>query len=215
MSSKKLKNVRAVEKLLSGEHKSQTRKVFGYDGKSNKNSEKRNVGDVWIEYDSEGKEVCKWEQRNGYRIKMQTWSPTMDEVVQERYTFPNCKKEECTCINPSRLDLKFKKIAGMCMDCVIEEETKMKIRGTFNEYAMNKIEENAKSFFNEADVEVNVIKQGLRDGVNYVNSDGSVEKWDSSTQIDDIANRIDNEYTDLKTKVLGDISEKKKIYKGE
>jgi diaminohydroxyphosphoribosylaminopyrimidine deaminase/5-amino-6-(5-phosphoribosylamino)uracil reductase len=44
MSSKKLKNVRAVEKLLSGEHRSQTRKVFGYDGKSNKTSEKRNVG---------------------------------------------------------------------------------------------------------------------------------------------------------------------------
>jgi hypothetical protein len=189
--------------------------VFGYDGKSNKTSEKRNVGDVWIEYDSDGKEVCKWEQRNGYRIRMQTWSPTMDEVTQERYTFPNCKKSECTCINPSRIDLKFKKIAGMCMDCVIEEETKMKINGTFNEYAMNKIEENAKSFFNEADVEVNVIKQGLRDGINYVNSDGSVEKWDSSTNIDDIANRIDSEYSNLKTKILEDISEKKKIYKGE
>jgi hypothetical protein len=215
MSSKKLKNVRAVEKLLSGEHKSQTRKVFGYNGNKPTDTEKRKVGDVWIEYDDNGNEVCKWEQRNGYRIKMQTYAPTMDEVHKERYAFPKCPKPECTCTNPTRLDLKFKNMSGMCMDCVIEEETKMKIRGTFNEYAINKIEENAKSFFKEADVEVNAIKQGLRDGVGYVNSDGSIEKWEASTDVEDITGRIDSEYTKLKEQVLSGISEQKEIYKGE
>ena len=54
---------------------------------------------------------------------------------------PECKKAM-----KKRLDDKFWRMMGHCMDCQIELETKLRYQGKFEEYAQRKVLENKKSY---------------------------------------------------------------------
>ena len=109
--SKKLKNVKAVKEMIAGTHKSQTKTNVSFG--ETKEVIKREVGDQWTDDDGN-----IWEQRKGYKVKL----GKLSEVKRRTNTFPNCKKDICTCTNPKRNDIKMKTIHGMCFDCVIEME---------------------------------------------------------------------------------------------
>ena len=57
----------------------------------------------------------KWEQRNGYKVKVGKLSKLREELK----AFPNCNKETCTTTDPGQADLKMKAIHGMCLNCVV------------------------------------------------------------------------------------------------
>ena len=58
--SNKLQNTKAIQEMMSGTHKSQTRKSYGF----NKTvTEKHAVGDVWTETDAKGT-VWRIEQKD-------------------------------------------------------------------------------------------------------------------------------------------------------
>ena len=97
--SKKLKNVKAVREMVAGTHKSQTKTTVGFG--ETKTIVKREVGDRWT--DDNGN---VWEQKKGYKVKL----GKLSELRKELNTFPNCKKEICTCTNPKRNDIKMKTI---------------------------------------------------------------------------------------------------------
>ena len=40
----------------------------------------------------------------------------------------------CNCIEPGVADLKMKAIHGMCLNCVVEMEHKLKLEGKYEEY---------------------------------------------------------------------------------
>ena len=82
----KLKNIKAVQEMLGGEHKTQTKKTVSFDKKE---VVRREVGDTWT--DDKGQ---KWEQRNGYKVKV----GKLSELREELKKFPNCKDgcEQCT-----------------------------------------------------------------------------------------------------------------------
>ena len=68
--SKKLQNIKAVQQMLDGSHKFQTKKTTGFsDAKlvAQKN-ERHAIGDVWEESDTNG-QIFVIEQRDGYRIR--------------------------------------------------------------------------------------------------------------------------------------------------
>ena len=75
MSNSKLQNVKAIKQLLSGTHKTQTNKTFGFTGKSNK---KREVGETWTEITPNGTKI-QWEQKDGFRVKKAANS-ILDEI---------------------------------------------------------------------------------------------------------------------------------------
>ena len=68
--SKKLQNVKAVQQMLDGTHKFQTKKTVGFsDAESKgKQTEHREIGDVWEETDANGNTYVI-EQREGFRIR--------------------------------------------------------------------------------------------------------------------------------------------------
>jgi len=205
MSESKLKNIKALKQMLEGNHRLQTKKTIGFSdthSESEKNK-KREVGETWEEKDASGN-IIYWTQQRGYRTKSNV-SPEMskfyEQIREEQYKFPNCQKEECTCKVPSNLDQKFRRIVGMCHDCLVSYETRLKIQGKFNEYALEKMKANAEAFFVQADKEFEVIKEAMKD-VSFVNSEhGDVEKWDNSNS-EELIERVSDQYQKFKEKTL-------------
>jgi sulfite reductase alpha subunit-like flavoprotein len=92
----------------------------------------------------------------------------------------------------------------MCEDCLISFETKLKIQGKFNQYAVEKMKNNALSFFKQADQDVEQIKSELGQGITFVNEQGDVEKWGTEGKTN-LLERIDDEYGKFKESVLKSI----------
>lgn len=202
-SSSKLKNVEAINRMLRGEHKTQTRKVFGYTNveKNRERAAIRKPGDVWTETDSNGNTYI-WEQHEGFKSKRSPNSDMFMEVRHDLRQFKNCPKETCTCVNPSHLDKKFRITHGMCFDCVTEEETRMKISGEFDAYAAERVYENVKAFFKDRDAELDEMKRLLKDDLHIVTSEhGDIETWQTDDPDATMAS-IESKYLEYKEAML-------------
>lgn len=195
-----------VQQLLNGEHPSQTKKTFGY---SATNEVRRNVGDIWEEYDEDGNVKCTWEQKDGYRIKSTHGLNSIPEHYSwDKFNYPNCY-ETCPTKKTkkySRLDEKYRKIYGMCTDCATRYETKLKTSGSWQAFEQAKMLANAKSFFNEADDAIEEAAQRL-EKVDFVASEqGNVETWQGSPEK---AIQLKEEYNMYKTLILNTLEGKK------
>jgi ElaB/YqjD/DUF883 family membrane-anchored ribosome-binding protein len=206
----KLKNIQAVTEMLKGEHKTQTRKTFGLTDVNAvvARNAKHEVGDVWVETHPITGVSYKWEQKDGYRVKVLL---NLDENVQDirNYlrTFQNCPKDVCTCINPSNLDKKFKGLVGKCHECVLTLETQLKIKGEFNEYALEKIKNNAKVFLKQTDDEVEQLKREISQPINFIEgADGRTETWTNENP-QYLIDQIDNQYSEFKNKIAEKLGE--------
>jgi hypothetical protein len=207
MTISKLKNIKAVGELLQGNHRTQTRKTFGYadvDSVTARN-EKHEVGDVWIETHPVTGVQHRIEQKDGYRVKTSlNLGENAQDIRQYLNTFQKCPKEICTCKNPTSLDTKFKNLMGMCHDCVLTMETRLKIGGKFDEYALDKMKNNAKVFLKQSDQEVEELKAALLQPLNFVEgADGRTETWSSDNK-QFLIDQIDKQYNQFKN----DITEK-------
>lgn len=187
--SNKLKNVKAVKEMLGGEHKTQTKKTVSF---ADKVIERREVGETWT--DNKGQ---KWEQRTGYKVKVGKLSKLREELK----SFPNCNKETCTCIEPGQADLKMKAIHGMCLNCVVEMEHKLKLDGEYKEYERKKMLANAEAWLKQAELEKEVLKTTLK--ASFVNEDGSIEKWKEGMTEDELVEKIDKEFETFRENFIG------------
>ena len=178
--SKKLQNVKAVTEMLQGTHKFQTRKTVGFSDSAAtaKNNEKHAVGDIWEETDPGSKITYVLEQFEGFRTKKPKNSDALQSVRTELRTFPNCRKETCTCAGSHHLDKKMRKVHGMCFDCTIEMEHELKVAGKFEEYEQQKIRENAMAWLATAERDVEMLKEAYTTAAKFVtNSEGETESW--------------------------------------
>ena len=177
--SKKLQNIKAIQQMLDGTHKFQTKKTVGFSDANSKTkqSEHREVGDVWEETDIHGNTYIV-EQRDGFRIRKTKNSDIFQSIRDELKSFPNCRKDTCTCVGTHHLDRQMRKIHGMCFDCVIEMEHELKNQGKFKEYEQNKIRENALAWLRDAERDVELLKQAYTETAKFVsNGDGITETW--------------------------------------
>jgi len=210
--SKKLQNIKAVQQMLDGTHKFQTKKTVGFaDAESKgKQSEHREIGDVWEETDAHGNTYVV-EQRDGFRIRKTKNSEIFQSVRDELQSFPNCRKDVCTCIGTHQLDQKMRKIHGMCFDCVIEMEHEMKKAGTYEEYEQQKIRENALAWLRDAERDVKLLKQAYTQTQQFVsNSDGQVEHWTAKMSAEEFENTIQRQFDQFKIKFLANLDRKEK-----
>lgn len=206
MAESKLQNIKALKQMLDGNHRLQSRKSIGFSDSSStaERNKKREVGETWEEKELSGN-IVYWTQHQGFRTKSNV-SPEMsahyDGIRQYLKSFPNCQKEGgCTCKSPSNLDQKFRRIVGMCHDCLLGFETKLKIQGKFNQYALDKMKANAEAFFKQADTEVEIIKESFKE-VAFVNSEhGDVEKWEGLDS-EKLIEKVDTDYKNFKEKTL-------------
>lgn len=198
MSKKRtLRNVEAVHQMLSGEHKTQQKTTIGFTGTDGKNQATRKPGEIWEEKDSTGKHICWWElTESGTKVKYNVHpdiAKSMHELRRYLNTFPNCPKDVCTCSNPSNLDKKFKRATGMCEDCTVTMETRLKIRGEFDEYAKTRMRENAVKFFQDANVEIEKFKVTLQKTEFLSGENGEIETWNFDN-VDEVIQQMDDRY---------------------
>jgi|TARA_B100000085_G_scaffold282324_1_gene310631 hypothetical protein len=185
----KLKNIKAVKEMLTGEHKTQTKKTISFNGKV---VERKEVGETWT--DDKGQ---KWEQRKGYKVKVGKLSKLREELK----SFPNCNKETCTCIEPGQADLKMKAIHGMCLNCVVEMEHNLKMSGEYEEYERKKLLANAEAWLKQAELEKEVLKTTLK--ASFVNEDGSIEEWAEGMSEKELEEKIDKDFETFRKNFIG------------
>lgn len=177
--SKKLQNVKAIQQMLDGTHKFQTKKTIGFSDteKSATRAELHEVGDIWEETDASGN-VIEIEQRDGFRVKRTKNSKIFDAVRETLNTFPNCRKSTCTCTNTHYLDAKMQAVHGMCFDCVIEMEHELRTLGKFDEYERERIRKNAEAWLQDAERDLELLKLAYTEASKFVtNGDGDTETW--------------------------------------
>lgn len=199
-----LQNIKALKQMLDGNHRLQNRTTVGFSDATNK-SKVREIGEVWEEKDFNGNSIW-FEQQQGFRIKSSLHpdvAKAMREANEYLKSFPNCQKETCTCKVPNRIDEKFRRMVGMCEDCLISYETTLKIRGEFGEYAMKKMKDNATAFFEQADKEVEVLKREVSN-IHFAGDENDInpiEKWAFQDE-ESYKKFIDEKYNEFKTKTM-------------
>ena len=186
----KIDNLNDVKKLLAGEHDSQQKVQVGYNENNKEENVTRKVGDKW--FDSDGNE---WEQKDGYKLKLgKVWQ---QELHQYLNTFPNCPKENCTCGIPKKIDEKMRRIHGMCFDCVVKMEHKIRLEGKWEEYEKRKVKENALAWLKEAERDKNSIADELS-RMEFTNDFGDNEKWKTPFNKEEMLEKIENEFAEFR-----------------
>jgi len=133
---------------------------------------KRKVGEVWT--DTRGK---SWVQKEYGKA---SHTPLMDMISTEINVKCNtCKKDIKW---GSKQDSKMFVKTGMCLDCLTDYETQIRIKGKWSVYEQKKLYENERSYIMD-------IKAKVKDGLDYtkkthvltfVNSNGLVEEWEDN-----------------------------------
>jgi hypothetical protein len=207
--SKKLQNIKAIQQMLEGQHKFQTKKTIGFSDaeETAEKNRKRMIGDVWEETDSITGITYIIEQRDGFRIKKTKSSEVLQTVREELRSFPNCRKETCTCLGKHPLDIKMQKIHGMCFDCVIEMEHELKKEGKYEEYEQNKVRENALAWLRSAERDVEMLKEAYTTASTFVtNSDGETEHWSAKMTPEEFKEQIEDQFAKFKENFLKKIN---------
>ena len=211
--AKKLQNIKAVQQMLDGTHKFQTKKTTGFSDTTAtaKRNERHEIGDVWEEADPVTGVIYVIEQRDGFRIRKSKNTDVFQSVRDEIRSFPNCRKETCTCIQKNGtlhpLDDKMRKIHGMCFDCTIEMEHDLKKEGTYEEYEQNKIRENALAWLASAERDVELLKQTYTQAIDFVsNTDGATESWSAKMTPEEFEEKIQKEFDKFKENFLKKIN---------
>jgi hypothetical protein len=97
----------------------------------------------------------------------------------------------------------------MCLDCVVEMEHDLKLKGEYGSYEQQKLLNNAESWLKEAEIEKEVLKTTIK--ASFIKEDGSIEEWDGLSE-DEIIAKIDDGFEKFKTnfidKLKGELSDK-------
>jgi hypothetical protein len=195
----KIESLDDVKKLLAGKHEIQEKVQVGYTEEDKEKNLSRKIGDKW--FDEDGNE---WEQRNGYKIKLgKEWQQELHEYLN---SFPNCPKETCTCGMPKKMDQKMKRIHGMCFDCVIDMEHKIRLEGKWDEYEKRKVRENALAWLKEAERDKNAIASELS-RLEFTNDFGDNEKWKTPLNKEELLEKIEKEFEEFRNNFIKKLEE--------
>jgi len=186
----KLKNIKAVNEMIRGEHRTQTRKSKGYEVKSIE----RQIGDAWV--DKNGQE---WVQKNGYKAKIGKLSRI--RAVIEQSVCPVCNN------NTTRFDKQFLTREGMCHGCILKQETLLECEGyvkqepIYERWEREKIRNNVTSFLKDAAKDVEMLKQRFTK-TDFINSNGTIDKWKLPESTDSITSSLDKQFDQFKDELL-------------
>lgn len=162
-------NIEIVKSYLEGTKLFPT---FGYTGKK---YVKRAVGTKWV--DANGQE---WEQKAGGPV-------TVNRVAN---IIKSATNQTCRCGQQirwgSKLDRLFFSKTGMCENCVIDYETKLRIVGVYPEYERYKVVSNELGYLSEAKVKieevVNYFTHDDGDVTMLCNGEGFTERWKNTNK---------------------------------
>lgn len=123
----------------------------------------RKEGEHWV--DKDGKE---WEFKNGIAQSV----PRFKDVRVPLFC-PKCNKVMGKSSKDTQVYYQF----GFCLNCLIERDAKMIEDGTYLEYERKYIKSKKIGFFRDAKVEIEEYLRQINKGLEFVNEDGSFDKW--------------------------------------
>lgn len=198
--SKKLQNIKALQQMMEGTHKFQTKKTVGFADTAK--LELRQPGDIWEETDANGN-VYIYEQKDGFRIKRSKNSGAFQQARTALQTFTNCRKDKCTCINPTHLDEKMRKFNAMCYDCTIEMEHELRKSGKYAEYERERVKQNALAWLASAEKDLELLKKAYTQASEYViNSAGETEHWSAQMTPEEFHEKIEKGFEQFKMRFI-------------
>jgi len=155
----KQRDVQRMRNIITGKSGDRTQVLGGWENKIEEHKE----GDVWEE---DGK---KWTIKNGIKQSI-TKLDKFKHLVSFPLTCPACKKP----MKPNELNKKMYSIHKMCLDCVVEMESKLKIEGKYEEYEKNILNMNKNASLEEFEM---ALDSWLEDKDTFVTEQGDIESW--------------------------------------
>lgn len=166
-------NIEMVRSMLNGER---PLTIVGYGAPA---EQKHEIGEKWT--DSTGKH---WEQTAGGPSRQ---TPVMDIIRAElNDVCSNCGAEIKW---GDRYDRKFYHKTGKCFNCLIQEETQLRIKGQYKLYEQRKVLENQRSYLLDVRRKVREAFEYTKEHkeITFVNSNGFVESWANDARDDLLA----------------------------
>jgi len=206
----KLQNIRAVKELLSGTHKTQTRKTFAMGTVKKQVSEDDIIEKfedgrpkIWIETDPVSGTRTRVTQHEGFKSREPENSilKTIQDALKVPDKCPECGKDMHS--HEKRLNHKFYFKRGKCFDCVLTEERAIKNQGkeAWKAYENKIMLANAEAWFKDADKEVEVLKNQIVK--TWQNADGEYGEADMTSFLA----KMEEDYLALKENLRKQYSE--------
>ena len=208
--SSKLQNIKAVNELLAGTHKSQTRKSI-YTGSTKTKIPEEDIIErfedgkpkIWIETSATGTRT-RVTQHEGFKSREPENS--ILKSIQNALAVPEkCPKCGTKMRNEEKaLNFKFWFKRKKCFGCVLTEERQIKRKGdaAWKEYQNKIMSANAESWFKDTDKEVEILKTQTKETY-YQNADGQFGEMDISSFI----KKIEVDYQQLKENIRNNFAE--------
>jgi hypothetical protein len=148
--------------------------VFGYTGKK---YIKHEVGSTWV--DPKG---IEWEQKECGPVRVNR----VANVIREAVGIEKCDKCQAEMRWGSRTDNILYRKTGLCTNCLIDYETKLRIVGIYDDYEICKMVSNEMGFLKDAKDKIqDTIKFFSSDSGDITmvcNSDGFMERWKNTNK---------------------------------
>ena len=103
-----------------------------------------------------------------------------------------------------------KKAHGMCYDCVIDMEHKLRVEGKFEEYEKERIHASALSWLKDAEQDVDALKKAFTQASEFVtNADGLTESWAAQMTTEEFEEKVEKQFEKFKAEFLANINKDK------
>jgi len=169
-----------------------------------KEETKRNFGDIW-----EDKDGNVWEQKEYGKVKQSKLSNTMVEVRKYLQQLNTCKATDCDVSGRfSKSDKKLISKTGYCAGCLAKRELQIKQDGLWEAYEQYRVYSNMAAYGTEVLEKWNQALNEVTNIHEYINDDGSIEKWSSNEDVQTLRAQIESDIENGK-KELTEVIEKR------
>jgi len=151
--------VQRMRNIITGNAGDKTQIQTGYE----KHKVEKQEGDIWEE---EGK---KWTIKNGIKQSITKFDRFKD-IANIPISCPKCKKP----FKLNDINKKMYSIHRMCLNCVTEIETQIKLEGNWHEYKSNIMNNNKNASLEDFE---KFIDSWMLENSSFVAENGDVESW--------------------------------------
>ena len=155
----KKSEVQRMRNIITGNTGDRTQVLGGWEATIEEHKE----GDIWEE---DGK---KWTIKNGIKQSI-TKLDKFKHLVSLPLTCPSCKKP----MKANELNKKMYSVHKVCLNCVVDMESKLKLEGKYDEYEKNILNMNKNASLEEFE---QALDSWLEEKDTFVTEQGDIESW--------------------------------------
>lgn len=185
-----------VDMVQTGKYDKNT--TVGY----TKAKETHNVGDKWED------DTHKYEKKEGYTVKTGKNHEAFLKIRKYLQEKNKCQNSTCKTIKKTDNDIRFIQNGGFCMNCTAERETVLRVEGLFVPYQNYKIWTKMIVYGKQKLDELKHSLSEVKKEYEYVNEDGTVEKWKLPKSVDEVKSEI-QEMIDIGNKEIEELELKR------